>query len=86
MSWQSLSDAFCMRAGKSTLVNCLTGLLDPTHGNAWVFGHSIRNISRLQSRMGVCMQDDILFQDLTTREVSHNHSCCARIMLGREEW
>jgi len=48
--------------GKSTLVNCLTGLLAPTHGQAFIFGHSLSNVHRIQSEMGVCMQDDLLFE------------------------
>jgi ATP-binding cassette subfamily A (ABC1) protein 3 len=59
---------FVCCSGKSTLVNCLTGLLSPTFGNGWIFGHSLTNIHRLQQEMGVCMQDDLLFEELTTRE------------------
>ena len=55
-------------AGKSTLVNCLTGLLTPTFGNAFIFGESIHNVTKIQQSMGVTMQDDILFDELTTRE------------------
>jgi ABC-type multidrug transport system ATPase subunit len=54
--------------GKSSLVNCLTGLLEPTFGNAWINGAPIANVHRIQKHMGVCMQDDILFEDLSVRE------------------
>jgi ATP-binding cassette subfamily A (ABC1) protein 5 len=49
-------------AGKSTLVNVLTGLNSPTFGSAWMFGQSIANVHKIQRDMGVCMQDDILFE------------------------
>ena len=28
--------------GKTTMVNCLAGLINPTHGNAYVMGKSIK--------------------------------------------
>jgi ABC-type ATPase involved in cell division len=44
-------------AGKSTLINCLSGLLAPTHGEAFLFGNSIReDVSILRDRMGTCPQ------------------------------
>lgn len=55
-------------ASKSTLVNCLTGLLEPTFGNAFIFGQTISNVDRIQKEMGVAMQDDLLFDDLSARE------------------
>ena len=45
-------EVFCLLghngAGKSTLVNTLTGLMAPTFGNGWIFGHSLRNVHRIQ--------------------------------------
>lgn len=49
-------------------MNCLTGLITPTFGSAFIFGHSVSNIHRIQRHMGVCMQDDLLFSELTARE------------------
>lgn len=44
-------------AGKSTLINCLSGLLAPTHGEAFLFGNSIReDVAILRDRMGTCPQ------------------------------
>ena len=49
-------------AGKSTLINCLSGLLAPTHGEAFLFGSSIRDdVSILRDRMGTCPQHVGLF-------------------------
>lgn len=63
-------EIFCLLgqngAGKSTAINCLTGLHNCTHGNAFVFGLSINHqINEIQSMMGVCSQDDYLFPELS---------------------
>lgn len=63
-------EIFCLLgqngAGKSTAINCLTGLHNCTHGNAFVFGLSVNHeMPEIQSMMGVCSQDDFLFPDLS---------------------
>lgn len=56
-------------AGKSTIVNILSGLMSPSHGNAFLFGHSITTeVNAVQSIIGVCSQDDILWDDLNGRD------------------
>jgi hypothetical protein len=53
-------------SGKSTTIDCLTGLHNSTHGDAFVFGMSINHqISDIQAIMGVCPQHDVLFPDLS---------------------
>jgi len=72
-------------AGKSTLMNCLTGLLLPTAGHAFCFGVPLTSIQKLQSQMGVCMQDDLLFTDLTARETLRVFAAVRGIPLGQLE-
>jgi ABC-type multidrug transport system ATPase subunit len=56
-------------AGKSTLIRMLTGVTAPTHGEAFVFGLSVReDVAELQKVMGVCPQDDLLWLDLSARQ------------------
>ncbi|GAB4822597.1 hypothetical protein N2152v2_009643 [Parachlorella kessleri] len=56
-------------AGKSTTINLLTGFLEPSAGTAWVEGHDIRNeMPAIYSLMGVCPQDNLLWDTLTPRE------------------
>ena len=56
-------------AGKTTAIGCMTGAHNPTHGEAFIFGHSVRHDKKVvQKFMGVCPQDDILFAELTAYE------------------
>jgi len=66
-------EVFCLLgqngAGKSTTINVLTGLLTPTFGEAFMFGHDIRtNVEVIRESVGVCPQDDVLFTELTAEE------------------
>lgn len=56
-------------AGKSTTLNILTGFLEPTQGTAYVEGHDIRReMPAIYSLMGVCPQDNLLWDRLSARE------------------
>jgi ABC-type multidrug transport system ATPase subunit len=56
-------------AGKSTTLNILTGFLQPTSGNALVQGSDIRtDMDQIYGIMGVCPQDNLLWDRLTARE------------------
>lgn len=56
-------------AGKSTLINIITGQVAPTHGKVFMMGLDVENdSSQVQQIIGVCPQDDILWDDLTARE------------------
>jgi ABC-type multidrug transport system ATPase subunit len=66
------NEVFCLLghngAGKSSTINVLTGLHPPTHGEAFVQGLSIRHqMATIQSHMGVCPQDNVLFESLSGR-------------------
>jgi ABC-2 type transport system ATP-binding protein len=56
-------------AGKTTSINMMVGLLEPTSGEIWIEGQSIRGkrASVLQ-RIGVCPQETILWEKLTCLE------------------
>lgn len=56
-------------AGKTTTLSMLTGLIEPTDGNAEVFGINIfQNMNEVRLMLGVCPQHDILFDSLTPEE------------------
>lgn len=56
-------------AGKSTTVRMLTGLLEPSRGDAWIEGHSIRTEAVAAKRtMGVVPDQLALFDRLGLRE------------------
>ena len=56
-------------AGKTTLINVLTGMMEATSGDAFVYGRSILSDMNLIRRdIGLCPQHSILFPNLTVRE------------------
>eukprot|EP01083_Nonionella_stella_P069834 186422_1 len=56
-------------AGKTTIINVLTGLLEPTRGDATVCGMSITdNLDALRKIVGVCPQENILWPYMTAFE------------------
>lgn len=56
-------------AGKTTLMKVLNGVHPPTHGEAFIFGMSVReDLSAIQDVMGCCPQDDVLWSELTARD------------------
>jgi len=56
-------------AGKSTTISVLSGLLQPTEGDAFIMGHSIRREPEAaKACLGVVPQDIALYPDLSARE------------------
>lgn len=56
-------------AGKSTVISMLSCLLEPTRGEAWVMGHSIREEpQKVKACLGVVPQEIALYPDLSARE------------------
>ena len=44
-------------SGKSTLTHILTGLIGPTHGDAFLFGYSVAGeVAQLRTSIGLCSQ------------------------------
>lgn len=59
----------CLGAGKTTTINMLTGAMGPTEGYATIVGKDIRTDLRvIRQDIGICLQHDCLFPDLTVRE------------------
>ena len=55
-------------AGKTTVINMMTGLFPPTSGTGIVGHYDIRNnMARIYSEMGICPQHNILWGDLTAK-------------------
>ena len=53
-------------AGKTTFFSILTGIYEPTSGNAFIRGNSIRNqLERSHEFIGYCPQFDLLWEDLS---------------------
>ncbi|KAI8472921.1 MAG: hypothetical protein J3K34DRAFT_383970 [Monoraphidium minutum] len=76
-SWFGIEQGslFCLLgpngAGKTTTINCLTGALPPTAGDALVYGESLcgeGGLDRVRSLMGVCPQFDVLWNELSGTE------------------
>ncbi|MFN3395910.1 MAG: ATP-binding cassette domain-containing protein [Thermodesulfovibrionales bacterium] len=56
-------------AGKTTIMRLLTGIMEPTSGEAWVVGHSISNEGeRIKEKIGYMSQRFGLYEDLTVFE------------------
>lgn len=56
-------------AGKTTTISMLTGLLEPSAGQASVFGIDIfNNMDEVRKNLGVCPQHDVLFEFLTPED------------------
>ncbi|XP_075141496.1 glucosylceramide transporter ABCA12, partial [Leptodactylus fuscus] len=56
-------------AGKTTTLSMLTGLFSASSGTIYVYGNDIRtHLDLARKSMGVCMQYDVLFDYLTTKE------------------
>ena len=66
-------EVFCLLggngAGKSTVVNVLSGLLRPTFGEAFICGYSVReDLAHVQELISVCHQDNVLWPQLTVQQ------------------
>ena len=56
-------------AGKSTLISILSGAISQSSGLIEIFGlDTLTDIHHIHSMMGVCPQDNILFDRLTVKE------------------
>ncbi|WZZ45497.1 hypothetical protein YC2023_041756 [Brassica napus] len=56
-------------AGKTSFINTMTGLAKPTSGAAFVQGLDIcKDMDKVYTSMGVCPQQDLLWETLTGRE------------------
>jgi ABC-2 type transport system ATP-binding protein len=56
-------------AGKSTLMRLLTGIMEPTSGDAWVGGHHVvKNPEAVKEGIGYMSQRFGLYEDLTVME------------------
>lgn len=56
-------------AGKTTTISMLTGMITPTEGYAVIAGKDIRTqMSQIRDDIGICLQHDCLFPDLTVQE------------------
>jgi len=56
-------------AGKSTTLNILTGLLQPTDGESYIFNEKSKNLSKTtKHKMGVVFETNNLYKRLTGRE------------------
>ncbi len=56
-------------AGKTTILRMLTSIMDPTSGEGWVAGFSIRNKGeRIKEKIGYMAQKFGLYEDLTVME------------------
>ena len=67
------NEVFCLLghngAGKTTVLNMITGILKPSSGNAQIYGANLVNeIDAVRQSLGLCQQFDVLYEVLTVRE------------------
>ncbi|KAJ3452684.1 atp-binding cassette transporter subfamily a abca [Anaeramoeba flamelloides] len=56
-------------AGKTTLISILSGLTESTDGSAKICGFDVKTeLKKIQANMGICAQEDRLWDDLTGKE------------------
>ncbi|CAF4498656.1 unnamed protein product [Rotaria socialis] len=56
-------------AGKTTTISVLTGIYPPTNGSASIYGRDITtDYDQIRKNVGLCPQEDILFDFMTVRE------------------
>ncbi|CAF0869889.1 unnamed protein product [Rotaria sordida] len=56
-------------AGKTTTISVLTGIYPPTNGSASIYGQDITtDYDQIRKNVGLCPQEDILFDFMTVRE------------------
>jgi ATP-binding cassette subfamily A (ABC1) protein 3 len=56
-------------AGKTTTISMIIGMFPPSRGTAVVNGYDVtRNTTKVRDSMGLCLQHNVLFDNLTVRE------------------
>ncbi|XP_040602600.1 ATP-binding cassette sub-family A member 13 [Mesocricetus auratus] len=56
-------------AGKTTIISMLMGLYPPTSGTIIINGKNLQtDLSKVREELGVCLQQDVLLDNLTVRE------------------
>ena len=56
-------------SGKTTTINCLSGVTTPTYGDAFLFGWDVKaDMVSIRSVSGICSQFDLLYPKLTGAE------------------
>ncbi len=59
-------------AGKTTVLRILSTLMDPTSGDAWVRGHSVRTEkAAIRALIGFVSYETRVYERLTPREIGH---------------
>ena len=62
-------------AGKTTFFSLLTGIYEPTDGDAYIRGHSIKTeLERSYELIGYCPQFDLLWEDLSVENTLYFYS------------
>ena len=56
-------------AGKTTAIYMLTGMLNPTGGNAVLYDSTVSSeMDEIRKNLGLCQQFDVLYDELTAEE------------------
>ncbi|GET86722.1 ATP-binding cassette protein subfamily A, member 3, putative [Leishmania tarentolae] len=56
-------------AGKTTVLNMVTGMVEPDEGDCYVYGMSVRTqLDKVRQQIGYCPQHNILWSELTCRD------------------
>ncbi|XP_056019725.1 uncharacterized protein LOC125668687 isoform X2 [Ostrea edulis] len=68
-------------AAKSTTLNMMSGILQPTHGKVSIYGHRVRHGA---TQIGICPQYNALFHYMTVREHLEFYSAIKSNFSGKE--
>ncbi|KAG5510167.1 hypothetical protein JKF63_07064 [Porcisia hertigi] len=56
-------------AGKTTVLDMMTGMVEPDEGDCYVYGNSVRTeLDQVRRQIGYCPQHNILWEELTCRD------------------
>ena len=56
-------------AGKTTTLQMLSGMLTPTHGEVYLYGHKLStDLAIIRKSLGFCPQHDVLYPELTVKQ------------------
>ena len=72
-------------AGKSTFINMLTGLLEPTSGSFEILGHKGNDLKAVQPKMGVLPDYSSFYDDLTALDHLKYFSKLLKLSLTKKD-
>ena len=87
--FQKMNEIYCLLghngSGKSTLIKVMTGDHLPSSGDCNIFGYSVvEQVDKVRTLVGLCPQDDYLYDDLTAEEHLELFAILRGVSMGDE--